>query len=98
MSAFNFGPDLRTRITLFALNLDLLPGEDASAVTASGEDDFGFIRSLPVESVSVVANEPTLKQIVVRLPNSVNGSAELKLRVTLRGQTSNVGVIRIASP
>ncbi|HEU4930762.1 MAG TPA: Calx-beta domain-containing protein [Pyrinomonadaceae bacterium] len=98
VSAFNFGPDLRTRITLFALNLDLLPGEDASAVTASGEDDFGFIRSLQVESVSAVANEPTLKQIVVRLPNNVNGSSELKLRVTLRGQTSNVGVIRIASP
>ena len=98
VSAFNFGPDLRTRITLFALNLDLLPGEDASAVTASGEDDFGFIHSLQVESVSVVANEPTLKQIVVRLPNNVNGSTELKLRVTLRGQTSNVGVIRIASP
>jgi len=98
VSAFNFGPDLHTRIMLFALNLDLLPGEDASAVTVSGQDDFGAFRTLQVESVSVVANEPTLKQIVVRLPDKFNNSTELKLRVTLRGQTSNVGIVRIATP
>ncbi|HET6978868.1 MAG TPA: Calx-beta domain-containing protein [Pyrinomonadaceae bacterium] len=98
LSAFNFGPDLRTRISLYALNLTLLAGEDASAVVVTAEDDLGFVQSLQVESVSVVANEPTLSQIVVRLPESVNNSAQLNLKVTLRGQTSNIGVIRIASP
>lgn len=95
---FNFGPDLRTRISLFALNLTLVHGENSSAVAVHAEDDTGFVHSLQVESVSVVANEPTLSQIIVRLPDSVGSSSELKLKVTLRGQTSNVGVIRIASP
>jgi Calx-beta domain/WD40-like Beta Propeller Repeat len=98
VSAFNFGPDLHTRITLFAINLTLLAGEDASAVTVSAEDGTGFVHSLQVESVSVIANQPTLTQIVVRLPDSVNNSSELKLKVMLHGQSSNVGVVRIASP
>jgi hypothetical protein len=33
-----FGVDSRTRIMLFARNLDLLPGEDATAVRAEAED------------------------------------------------------------
>jgi hypothetical protein len=95
---FNFGPDLRTRISLFALNLTLIAGEDASAVTVSAEDDFGSVQSLQVESVSVMSSDPTLSQIIVRLPDNVGNSTELKLKVTLRGQTSNVGTIRIALP
>ena len=95
---FNFGSDPRTRISLFALNLTLIAGEDSSAVMVSAEDDTGFVHSLQVESVSVVPIEPTLSQIVVRLPDSVGNSTALKLKVTLRGQTSNVGTIRIASP
>jgi hypothetical protein len=91
--SFNFGPDLRTRISLFALNLTLIAGEDASAVTVSAEDDFGV-----VESVSVTSSDPTLSQIIIRLPDNVGNSTALKLKVTLRGQTSNVGVIRLASP
>lgn len=67
--------------------------ENSSAVTVSGEDDTGFVHALQVESVSVAGNEPTLSQIIVRLPDSVGNSSELKLKVTLRG-----GVIRIALP
>lgn len=95
---FNFGPDLRTRISLFALNLTLIPGENSSAVTVSAEDDAGIVHSLPVEFVGVVLNQPTLSQIVVRLPESIGNTSELKLKVSLRGQTSNVGIIRIATP
>ena len=73
-------------------------GEDASAVTVSAEDDFGAVQSLQVESVSVMSSDPTLSQIIVRLPDNVGNSTELKLKVTLRGQTSNVGTIRIALP
>lgn len=95
---FNFGADQGTRISLFALNLALIAGENSAAVTVSGEDDAGVLHSLPVEFVGVVPNQPTLSQIVVGLPEGVGNSSELKLKVTLRGQTSNVGVIRIASP
>lgn len=95
---FNFGSDQRTRISLFALNLTLIAGENSAAVTVSAEDGTGVVHSLPVEFVGVVPSQPTLSQIVVRLPESVGNSSELKLKVTLRGQTSNVGVIRIATP
>lgn len=95
---FNFGSDQRTRISLFALNLTLIAGENSSAVTVSAEDDAGVVHALAVEFVGAVPNQPTLSQIVVRLPDDVGNSTELKLKVTLRRQTSNVGVIRIASP
>lgn len=95
---FNFGSDLRTRISIFAFNLALIPGENSSAVMVSAEDDNTVVHTLPVEFVGVVPNQPTLSQIVVRLPDNVGNSSELKLKVTLRGLTSNVGIIRIASP
>jgi hypothetical protein len=67
-------------------------------VTVSAEDDFGSVQRLQVESISVLAADPTLSQIIVRLQEIVGNSTELMLKVTLRGQTSNVGVIRIAAP
>src|ERR687888_14464 len=36
-----FGADARTRVMLFAMNLHLAAGEDASAVTADAEDAAG---------------------------------------------------------
>ena len=36
--SFVAGTDTRTRILVFVLNLDLLPGEGANALTANGED------------------------------------------------------------
>jgi hypothetical protein len=98
LRSFNFGPDQRTRISLFALNLALVTGEDATAITVKAEDMSGFVHTLPVEFVGVVPAEPTLSQIIVRLPDSVGTSNELKLSVSLRGQTSNTGNIRIAAP
>ena len=95
---FNFGPDPRTRISLFALNLTLIAGEDSSSVTVSAEDDLGIVHSLQVESVTLVPADPTLSQIVIRLPDNVGNSTQLKLKVTLRGQTSNTGTIRLTSP
>jgi len=35
---FNFNADTRTRVMLFVMNLDLLPGENSAAVTARAED------------------------------------------------------------
>jgi uncharacterized protein (DUF1800 family) len=44
--------DQRTRIMLFVMNLDLLPGEGANALTADAEDSAGRIYPLRVESLS----------------------------------------------
>lgn len=45
------GRDMRTRVTLFAMNLALLPGEGANALTADAEDASGRIYPLKVEFV-----------------------------------------------
>jgi hypothetical protein len=93
---FNFGPDLHTRVSIFALQLDLLPGETKSAVTVSAEDEFGITHSVPVEYVGPIAGTVGLSQVIVRLPDTVGNAHELRLKLTLRGQSSNVAAIKIA--
>ena len=93
-----FGPDLRTRVSLFAFNLDLVAGETSSAVTASAEDEFGNTFSLPVEFVGLLPAVDGLSQVVVKLPENIGNAHELRVKLTLRGQNSNVAPIRIAAP
>lgn len=44
--------DQRTRVTLFAMNLSLLPGEGASALTADAQDASGRLYPLRVEALT----------------------------------------------
>jgi uncharacterized protein (DUF1800 family) len=44
--------DQQTRVTLFAMNLSLLPGESANALTADAQDAAGNIYPLKVESLT----------------------------------------------
>src|SRR4026209_358842 len=53
-----FGPDSITRIMLFAMNLQLQPGDTASAVPADAEDATHTIYSLTVEHVGSVPDQP----------------------------------------
>jgi hypothetical protein len=92
---FNFGSDLRTRVSLFALNLQLLAGEDTSVVTVSAQDELGISYSLPVEYVGPIAGTNGLSQIIVRLPDTIGSAHELRLKINLRGQPSNVAAIQI---
>ncbi len=96
--SYNFGNDLRTRVSLSARNVHLLPEEDAGAVIASAEDEFGNVVPLTVEYVGVVPNFNWLSQVIIRLPDSVGAAQTLGIRITLRGSTSNKVLIRIASP
>jgi Calx-beta domain/WD40-like Beta Propeller Repeat len=89
------GPEVRTRVSLFALHLD--PGEPLAALTVSAEDNLGGIYLLPVEFVGAVPEVDGLSQIVVRLPDGINNATELKLKLTVHGQASNVAPIRIAA-
>src|SRR5688500_8265453 len=47
----NFSDDRRTRLTLFGTNVELMPGEDASAITARARDSRSGNHSLTVEFV-----------------------------------------------
>ncbi|MFS8085237.1 MAG: hypothetical protein ACMG6H_06370, partial [Acidobacteriota bacterium] len=94
----NFSADHRTHIMLFALHAQLRPGETLSAITAEA-DVAGTTVPLIVESVNTVPGFDWLTQIVVKFPDGFStgggGPHNAKIRITLRGQTSNQAVIII---
>ena len=92
---FNLSSDSATRVMLSAIHLDLLPGEDKSAVTARAEDASLNIYPLTVEFVGKVSNLDWLTQVVVILPNNLPPGQSVLVSVTLHGQTSNKVRIRI---
>jgi glucose/arabinose dehydrogenase len=92
---FNFSPDNRTRLMLFGLNLDLLPGENSSAVMAKAEDAAFNTYPLTVEFVGQVPGFDWLTQIVVRLPDNTPAGQSLFVSATLRGKTSNKVRVRM---
>ena len=94
----NFAADQRTRVALFVWRLQLLPGEDASAVTVMAENDGGQFFSLPVEFVGSVTSISGVKQVIVKLPDGIRGPNSLRVKVTLRGVSSNTEVIGIKGP
>ena len=91
----NFSFDQRTRITLFAVGLELLPGEDVSVVTAQAEDIGHKIYPLKVEYVGKVPGFDWLTQVVIRLPDDFLNAGDVLVSVSLRGAVSNKAVIGI---
>jgi archaellum component FlaF (FlaF/FlaG flagellin family) len=95
---FNFSSDQRTRVSLFVWRLELLPGEDASAVTVHAEDDQGGLYPLSVEYVGATPGLSSVKQVVVKLPEGVVGPRDLWVKVSLHGATSNRVLLKIKAP
>lgn len=89
VAANNFSVDHRTRLSLFGTNIDLLPGETASAVTARARDSRSRSFSLTVEFVGKVPGLDSLTQIIVRLPDELAQAGDVWVSVSLHGQTSN---------
>jgi uncharacterized protein GlcG (DUF336 family) len=81
-----FGPDSATRIMLFAMNLQLAPGE---TVTADAEDATRTIFPLTVEHVGNVPNQPWASSVVVRLPSDLPEAGDVLVRIRYRGMDSN---------
>lgn len=92
----NFSLDRRTRISLFALNVELLPSENISVVSVQAEDSRHRIFSLPVEFVGKVPNLDWLTQINVRLPDELSPGGDMLVKITVRGLASNEAKITIA--
>jgi hypothetical protein len=84
-----FSADTRTRVMLFARNLDLLPGEDASAVTAEAEDAAHNIYPLKVEFVGRMPGYDWLSAVVLRLNDQMGDVGDVLVGVRLRGVASN---------
>ena len=66
----NFSQDDRTRFMLLVANVDLLPGDGSSVVTAEARDSQGHSYPLVVEAVEKVPSFEWITQIAVRLPDA----------------------------
>jgi hypothetical protein len=86
---FTLGPDRRTRVMLFAGNLSLQAGEDASAVTADAEDGTHTHYPLTVEYVGVVPGLSQVTAIVVRLHDGLGDVGDVLIGITYHAQSSN---------
>jgi len=83
------GSDHRTRLCIFAMDLELLPGEGANAFTSDVQDASGKIYPLRVEYVGQVPNFPGITMIVVRLADELGDVGDVLLRLNLHGMSSN---------
>src|SRR2546425_8022632 len=98
----NFSPnDPRTRIELFCMNLDLLAGEGANALTADAEDAAHNHYSLNVEYVgqvpplvdsngNITSDFRGIYMVIVRLNDLMPGDpGDVLIRLNLHGMSSN---------
>jgi hypothetical protein len=92
---FNFSADHRTRLMLFGMNMELLAGENSSAVTARAEDASLNVFPLTVEFVGPLPGVAGITQIVVRLPDNTPAGQTLSISATLRGKTTNKVRVRM---
>src|SRR5438309_604164 len=92
-TGYNFSFDQRTRVALFAVGLELIPGEDVSVVTAQAEDVGHQIYPLKVEYVGKVPGYDSLTQVNIRLPDGLLTAGDILVSVSLRGAVSNKAVI-----
>jgi hypothetical protein len=91
----NFSVDHRTRVVLFATGLNLLPGEDASAVTAEAEDSQHRIYPLQVEYVGKVPGFDWLTQIIVKLPDEIRNVGDVLVSIKLHSVGTNKVLVGI---
>lgn len=95
LAEYNFSSDKRTRIILFATNINLLPDESASAVTARLEDAQGNIYPLAVESVNKVPTLDWLTQVIVKLPEQMANTVDVRVSISLHGTASQKALLKI---
>jgi hypothetical protein len=88
-TAVPFATDRRTRVMLFATNLALAPGENASAVTAEAEDGALVRYPLTVEYVGAVPGQTWLTSVIVRLNDNLGDVGDVLVGITYQGITSN---------
>lgn len=95
VNSLNFSPDQRTRVMLFAANLDLLPGEGFSAVGVQAVDSQNIVYPLTVEFVGKVPGHNWLSSVVVRLPENQSLNGDVSVALSLHGVSSNANVLAI---
>ncbi|HKQ99766.1 MAG TPA: DUF1800 domain-containing protein [Pyrinomonadaceae bacterium] len=84
-----FSADTRNRIVLFAMNLDLLAGEGANALTVDAEDSQKRHYAFKVEDVTPVPDYQWMSQVTVRLSDDIGDVGDVLIRINLHGMSSN---------
>jgi hypothetical protein len=85
----NFSLDRRTRVSLFATHVNLMPFEDSSVITAQAEDSQNRVFPLTVEFVGKVPRFNWLTQLIIKLPDELMNVGEVRVSITVRGTSSN---------
>jgi hypothetical protein len=88
-SPLSSATDKRTRVMLFAMNFDLMPGESASVVTAEAEDASHHIYPLTVETVGTLPDFNWLRFVVIRLHDEMGDIGDVLVRISVHGKSSN---------
>ncbi|MFN2455979.1 MAG: heme-binding protein [Pyrinomonadaceae bacterium] len=88
-SPVKWSADNRTRVMLFALNLNLLPGETAADVVAYAEDGAHRTFPLVVEHVGAVPQQAWMSSVVVRLNDELANAGDVLVRISYHGVASN---------
>jgi hypothetical protein len=88
------GADSNTRVTLFAMGLELNQGEPVTAVEILLISSNGPSFLLVAQDVRAVRDVP-FTQVTFRLPNDLP-SGTYQVSIQAHGHTSNTGTIRIA--
>ncbi len=84
-----FGQGNRTRIILFASNLNLLPGDTAASITAEAEDGNHIRYPLTVEYVGAVPDFSWMTAVIVRLHDNLGDVGDVLIGITLHNESSN---------
>jgi uncharacterized protein (DUF1800 family) len=84
-----FSSDLRTRIAIFATNVELLSGEGVNAFTADAQDAAGKRYPLRVEYRGQVPGFPGITMFIVRLADDMTNVGDVLLGLHLHGMQSN---------
>ncbi|HEX5873272.1 MAG TPA: hypothetical protein VFY60_01405 [Pyrinomonadaceae bacterium] len=95
LNTHNFSTDQRTRLSIFAVNAEMVAGEPLSVITAQAENSTGTVFPLTVEHFGPVPNFNWLKQVIVKLPDEIANSAEVSVSIKVRGVTSNKVVVKV---
>ena len=85
---------MRTRVSLFVVNLELNQGEPISVIKAQAEDSTGQIFPLTVEYFGAAPNFSWLKQVVVKLPTEMANSVDVKVTLKSHDTAGNTVMLK----
>jgi hypothetical protein len=84
-----FSQDPRTRVMVFARNVELTPGENASSVSAIAEDSQHRPYPLTVEFAGKAPGWDWLTQLNIILPEELGAAGDVWVSITLHGAVRN---------